>query len=212
MSVRYFVLGSLISVFVLLTAVGCGGPEAGAQKLLAERKYQEVIKKYPDTQFARRAKALLAEDLLEQGKYEEVLKDYSDTRAAYLAVQAQAKALFDAKDYRGVITKFPNTTLAADAERVLSNDLYNQGLFDSLIATYPNSDRGKDVKNARADELFSQAKAAKGQKQIQLLEEITRSYNQSPIYKDAASLLSTLRGKTPPQVKTTVGTQPAKKP
>lgn len=212
MSARYLVLGSLVTVFIALSAIGCGGQESGAQKLLAERKYQEVINKYPDTQFARRARALLAEDLLEQKKYDEVLKDFADTRAAYLAVQAQAKDLFDAKDYRGVITKFPNTTLAMDAERVLSNDLYNQGLFDSLIATYPNSDRGKDVKNARAEELFKQAKATKGAKQIELLEEITRSYNQSPIYKDAATLLSTLRGKTPPQVKPTISTKPAKKP
>ncbi len=195
------VLGILLAFSAVVILAGCGSPAANAQKLLAERKFQEVIQKYPDTQFARRAQALLAEDLIEQGKYEEVLQNYPGTRAAYLATQAKAKALFDAKDYRGVITQFPTSPLATDAQRILADGLYNQGLFDSLIATYPESDRGKEVKNARAEALFNEAKKLKGQKQIEALEALAKDYNQTPIYKDAAALLGSLRAKTTPTTK-----------
>lgn len=193
MTVRYTIFGILAAFALTTFAVGCGGPEATAQKLLAERKYQEVIQKYPDTQFARRAQALIAEDLIEQGKYQEVLENYPGTRAAYLATQAKAKALFDAKDYQGVIAQFPTSPLANDSKRILADNLYNQGLFDSLIANYPDTDRGKEVKNARAEALFNDAKKMKGTKQIEALELIAKDYNQTPIYKDAASLLGTLR-------------------
>lgn len=193
MTVRYTIFGILAAVALTTLAVGCGSSEATAQKLLAERKFQEVIQKYPDTQFARRAQALLAEDLIEQGKYQEVLEQYPNTRAAYLATQAKAKALFDAKDYQGVVTQFPTSPLATDAKRILADNLYNQGLFDSLIANYPDTDRGKEVKNARAEALFNEAKKLKGQKQIEALEAIAKDYNQTPIYKEAAALLGTLR-------------------
>lgn len=193
---RYAFLSLLLSAALLGTLVGCQSQAATAQKLLAERKYEEVIRKFPDTQFSRRAEAMMAEDLLEQGKHEEILQKYPQSRAAYLAIQAKAKQLFDNKEYRLLIEQFPTSPLAVDAERILADELYNQGLFDSLIHAYPNSDRGKEVKEARAEALFGEAKKLSGQKRIEKLEEITRFYNQTRIYKDAATMLSEARGKT----------------
>lgn len=188
-----FSLLALVAAALLIAA--CQSPEATAQKLFAERKYAEVISKYPDTQFARRAKAMMAEDLLEAGKFQEVLENYPDTRAAYLAHEEKAKMLYNEKKYTEVIAQFPNSPLATEAERVLSEDLFNQGLLDSLMRTYPNSPRGQEVKTARAQTDYEAAKKMKGQAQIDALENILRSYTDTPVYKDAANLLREVRKK-----------------
>lgn len=179
----------------MLWVAGCGSPEASAQKLFADRKYQEVIDKFPDSQVARRARAMIAEDLLEAGKFQEVLEKYPDTRAAFLAHEEKAKILFNDKKYSELMKDFPNSALATEAERVLAEDLYNQGLFDSLIATYPKSPKGLEVKEARAAAEFDAAKKLKGQKQIEALENLMRNYTETAVYKEAANLLREVRKK-----------------
>ena len=71
---RRLIVVSLLWCIATLALVGCQNPSADAQKLLADRKYQEVIDKFPNTQFERRARALMAEDLLASGKCDDVLK------------------------------------------------------------------------------------------------------------------------------------------
>ncbi len=195
MKSRSLILSLLLTLAAAFWLAGCQSPAANAQKLLADRKYSEVIKKYPDTQFARRAQAMMAEELLAAGKYQEVLENYPDTRAAYLAHEEKAKNLFNEKKYAEVMKQFPNSPLATEAERVLSDELYNQGLFDSLMATYPNSPKGQEVKTARAQTDYEAAQKMKGQAQIDALENILRSYTDTPVYKDAANLLREVRKK-----------------
>lgn len=192
---RRLFIGILLSVFAILWSTGCQSPEATAQKLLTEKKYQEVIDKFPDTQMARRARSMLAEQLLKDGKYQEVIEKFPDTRAAFMANEEKARTLFNNKQYKDVLAQFPKSALAAEAQKVLAEDLYNQGLFDSLIATYPKTDKGKEVLEARALAEFDAAKKMKGQKQIDALEKIMRSYTETAAYKDAANLLREVRKK-----------------
>ena len=155
------------------------------------------LNKYPDTQIARRARAMIAENLLEEGKYQEVLEKYPNTRAAFLAHEEEAKNLFNEKKYREVIDKFPNSQLATDAERILAEDLYNQGptMFDSLVATYPNSPKGKEVNEARATEALEAAKKLRGEKKVEALQDIMRKYTQTAAYREAANLMRDVRKK-----------------
>lgn len=194
---RRLITGLLLALFATLWVAGCQSPEASAQKLFAEGKYQEVMNKYPDTQIARRARAMIAENLLEEGKYQEVLEKYPNTRAAFLAHEEEAKNLFNEKKYREVIDKFPNSQLATDAERILAEDLYNQGptMFDSLVATYPNSPKGKEVNEACATEALEAAKKLRGEKKVEALQDIMRKYTQTAAYREAANLMRDVRKK-----------------
>jgi len=200
---------SLIVVFLavqiaILGLTGCQSAGADAQKLLADKKYQEVINKFPDTQFARRARALMAEDLLAAGKAEQVMKEFPDTRAAFLAREEQAKTLYNNKEYARVLAEFPNSPLATEAERVLAEELYAAGKFDELIMKYGKSDRGKQVKEERATADFEAAKKMKGDKQVAALEAIMRTYTETAAYKEAANLLRDVRKPGGPGAKPTL--------
>ncbi|NUO19791.1 hypothetical protein HUU59_10115 [bacterium] len=192
---RRLISGLLLSLIAALWIAGCQSPEAQAQKLFAERKYQEVINKYPDSQVARRARAMMAEDLLEAGKYQEVIEKYPDTRAALLAHEEKARSLFNEKKFDELIAQFPNSPLANDAKNILAENLYNQGRFDELVAQYPKTPKGKEVLEARAKAEFDAAKKMKGDKQIQALEAIMRQYVETAAYKEAANLLREVRKK-----------------
>ncbi len=185
----------ILSLFATLWLTGCQGPDAQAQKLFADHKYQEVIDKFPDSQMARRARAMLAEELLGAGKYQEVIENYPDTRAALLAREEKARALFNEKKYDDLIAQFPNSPLTNDAKNVQAEELYSKGAFDELIAKFPKTPRGKEVLEARAKAEFDAAKKMKGDKQIAALESIMRASTETAAYKDAANLLREVRKK-----------------
>lgn len=192
---RRLISGLLLSLFATLWLAGCQSPEAQAQKLFAERKYQEVMDKFPDSQVARRARAMMAEELLQSGKYQEVIEKFPDTRAALLAHEEKARSLFNEKKYDELVAQFPNSPLANDAKNIQAEALYNQGSFEELITKFPKTPRGKEVLEARAMAEFDAAKKMKGEKQIQALEAIMRSYVETPAYKEAANLLREVRKK-----------------
>ncbi|MBU0692159.1 hypothetical protein KKC97_01215 [bacterium] len=191
---RVIALLSLVILGVVLLT-GCESVDMKAQKMLSQGQYQQVIDKFPETQYARRAEALLAEQLLEQGKFDEVIEKYPNTPSAHLAKLAEAQRLFDAGDYEAVIAGFPHTTLAEQSERIVSDSLYNVGAFDDLIDKYPNSEKSKLIQNARAEEAFEKAKKMKGTAQENALREITQKYRGTTIFKEAATMLRDLRNK-----------------
>ena len=192
---RRLIVVSLLWCIATLALVGCQNPSADAQKLLADRKYQEVIDQFPNTQIRRLAPALMAEDLLASAQLPVVLKNYPGTRAAFLAGEEQAKTLFNNKEYARVLAEFPSSPLATEAERVLATELHGQGKFDELLVKYPKSELGKKVKDERAASELQAAKKTKGDKQIAALEAILRNYTETVAYNEAANLLRDVRAK-----------------
>ena len=193
---RSMIFIGLIAVgLVLLT--GCQDADSKAQKMLSQGQYQQVIDQFPDTQFALRARALLADKLFEEGKYDEIINSYSDTPAAYRAQQASAQRLFDAGKYQELIDKFPHSTLAAQSMQVLSDSLYTAGALDELIEKYPESPKAKLVLEERAKALFEKSKKMNRQDRMDALNEISTKYRGTSIYKEAATDLQTLRNAKP---------------
>ena len=193
MTLSRFTVFLTLTVLGVVLLTGCENSATKAQKLFSQGQYQQVIDKYPDTQFARRAEAMLAEQLLGEGKYSEVIEQFPNTPAAHTAKLAEAQALFDAGDYEAVIEGFPNTTLAEQSERVLSDSLYAAEAYDELLEKFPNSAKGKIVKDERAAELFEKAKKMRGQAKMNALQELTQKYRGTRVFKEAATMLRDLR-------------------
>ena len=191
---RTIIFISLIGLgLVLLT--GCESSDMKAQNMLSQGQYQQVIDQFPETQYARRAEALMAEKLLEEGKFSEIVEKYPDTPAAFTAKQAAAQKLFDEANYEAVIKDFPHSTLAEQAERIVSDSLYAAGAMDELIEKYPKSPKAKDVKNERAAEAFEKAKKMTGKAKKKALQDITQNYRGTTIFKEAATMLREMRKK-----------------
>jgi len=201
MSLRTLFLISLITLG-LVVITGCDRPAQRAQKMLEQGQYLEVMDKFPDTQFALRARALYAEKLLEENKYDEILADYSDTPAAYKARQAGAQKLFDEGNYNSLIEHYPNSSLAAQAETILSDSLYKAGAKDELLERFPRSARGKAVLEERATEAFEAAKKIKNKTdKMRALEAIQKDYRGAKVYKEVATMLRDLRNELRPKKK-----------
>jgi hypothetical protein len=179
----------LLAAFTVLSC-GCSSRPAAAQKLFARGDYQKVIDKYPDLEIARRAESKMAEKLLDTKQYYEVIRQYPQTSAAYKAKMALAQQLFDAGKYQAVIDSFAFSPLVAEAKARMADSLILTGQIDELLARYPDSPKAKEIKEQRAQEAFAKAKKLRGDAQRQALEEITRLYNSTSIYKDAMELLS----------------------
>jgi hypothetical protein len=172
---------------------GCESKAQRAQALIEQGKYQQVIDKYPDTQFARRAAALYAEQLLDEGKYDVILKEYPQTPAAYQARQAGAQVLFDEGKYEQVLEEFPNSAVATDAANILADSLYAAEELDLLIERFPDSPKAKLVKEDRAKIEFDKAMKLSGKDQEEALNSIVRTYRGTTVYKEALSKLRDVR-------------------
>lgn len=179
----------LLAAFTVLTA-GCSSRPAVAQKLFERGDYQKVIDKYPDLEIARRAEAKMAEKLLDAKQYTEVIRQYPQTSAAYKAKIALAQQLFDAGKYQTVIDSFAFSPLVAEAKARMADSLIQAGQIEELLIRFPDSPKAKEIREQRAQEAFAKAKKLRGEAQRQALEEITRQYNTTSVYKDAMELLS----------------------
>jgi hypothetical protein len=189
---RLLIFLSLI-VMGLALLTGCQSADSKAQSMLSQGQFQQVMDQFPNTQYAQRARAMMAEKLFQERNYDELLKNYSDTPAAYRAKQAEAQRLFDKGDYQAVIDKFAKTTLGNQAEQILSDSLYNAGAYDDLVARFPESAKAKIVFEQRAVELYDKAKKLSGQAKIDALDQISTQYRGTTIWKDAANELRELR-------------------
>jgi hypothetical protein len=180
---------SVLTVVVLLAITGCSNPEAAAGKLFDKGAYDEVIKKYPDTQFARRAHAKMGEDLLVKGDYEQVLKNYSDTPAAYQAKIAMANKLLEQGKYQEVIDKFPTLPAATNAKNHLADSLYAAGLKDEVLLKYPDAPVTMTIKNEKAQEILDAAKKLRGKARTEKLQDCVNRYKGSPAATEAQQIL-----------------------
>jgi hypothetical protein len=183
------ILLSVLTVLVLLLTVGCQSPETAAYSLFQKGAYEEVIKKFPDTQYARRARAAIAEALFTKGDYEQVINNYSDTPAAYKSKTSLATKLFDQGKYQEIINKFPTFPIAMEARNKLADSLFVAGRSDLVLSLYPNSPRAAEIQNQAAQELLDQAKKLRGKARQEKLLEVQTKYKATPAGTEAGQLI-----------------------
>lgn len=191
------VLAVLLSLFATLSllATSCSSPEATANAMFEKGEYEKIIQKYPDTQFARRARAKLADNLFVEKKYDEVIKNYGDTPAAFKAKNAQAENLYSQGKFQELIDQFPGSPNLVNAKNILADSLIAQGKIDSAFKKFPDLPKLTAMKDSLSKMDLDAANKLRGPARDAALQSLMLKWPGTASYKEAARLVQAAKQK-----------------
>lgn len=177
-----------ISASMLLGQCGCSNTAAQQQEMFAKGQYEQIIKKWPDTEIARRARAKIADDLFLTKKYDEIFKNYADTPAAYKARNAEAETLFAEGRYQELVDKYPGSSQVGPAKNMLADSLIAKGLYDSVFKKFADLPKVTALKDSLAKVEFDKIKTTRGSARETALQNFMMKWPGTAAYKEAARL------------------------
>jgi hypothetical protein len=186
---------TLILALLCLISTGCSNSAATAQAMFDKGEYEQIIKKYPDTEIARRAHAKLADNLFTAKKYDEVIKNYGDTQAAFKARNAMATDLFAQGKYQELIDQFPGSPSVMTAKNTMADSLIAHGMIDSVIRKFPDLPKVTALKDSLSKVEFDKAKALRGSARNTALQNVMNKWPGTTSYKEAARLMQEAKTK-----------------